>query len=69
MLFGRGGTGGSGVFWRSSGLYPIVAAFPVNDADSDIDDWVVVRVSGGLLSKSRLGRVGFFSVVVEFALE
>lgn len=64
---GSGGTGGSGEFWRSSGLYPIAAALPVSEADSDMaDDSVVVRVSGGLLSHSRFGSVGFCSVAVEF---
>lgn len=64
---GNGGTGGSGELVRSSGLYPIAAAFPVSEADSLMaDDWVVVRVNGGLPSNSRFGRVGCLSVAVEF---
>jgi hypothetical protein len=32
---------------------------PVREADSDIiEDWVVVRTRGGLVSKSRFGSVG-----------
>lgn len=65
---GKGGTGGSVGFWRSRGLYPIPAAWPVSEADSDIaEDEVAVRDSVGFASRSRFGSVGLGAGVVEEA--
>lgn len=68
-LAGRGGTGGSVGsvgFCLSGGVYPIPAALPVSEADSDIaEDEVPVRASVGLASKSKFGSVGLCVGAVE----